>query len=142
MEINPLATLDNVEPDDLDSAPIVVLNLLKFKSGESLSTYLEYARRVMTECGDSGIELLYGGELKEQIQGEIGGWDAVLIVRYPSRRHAYEMFRSEIYQDINPLAEAALEKRVLWTSEPVFPYKSQSGDFEGGKWFKMLQAGL
>lgn len=139
MEINPLATLDDVQPDDIDSGPAVVLNLLKFKSGESLDTYLDYVSRVMKECGDSGIELVYGGELKEQIQGEIGDWDAVLLVRYPSRRHVYEMFRSEKYQAVNPLAEAALEKRVLWPSEPVLPYKTNSVNFEGGEWLRLLQ---
>lgn len=72
MEINPLATLDDVQPQDIDSGPVVVLNLLKFKIDESLGTYLEYVRRVMNECGDSGIELIYGGELRGQIQGDIG----------------------------------------------------------------------
>lgn len=72
MEINPLATLDDVQPQDTDSEPVVVLNLLKFKIDESLGTYLEYVRRVMDECGDRGIELIYGGELREQIQGDIG----------------------------------------------------------------------
>lgn len=139
MEINPLATLDDVQPDDIDGGPVVVLNLLKFKSGESLGTYLDYVSRVMKECGDSGIELIYGGELKEQIQGEIGEWDAVLLVRYPSRRHVYEMFRSGTYQAINPLAEAALEKRVLWPSEPVLPYKTNSVNFEAGEWLRLLQ---
>jgi len=139
MDINPLSTLDDVQPDDLDTGSVVVLNLLKFKSGDSLQTYLEYVRRVMAECADSGIELIYGGELKEQIQGDVGDWDAVLVVRYPSRRHAYEMFRSETYQAISPLAEASLEKRVLWPSEPVFPYKTQTINFTGGNWFEMLQ---
>ena len=139
MEINPLATLDDVQPDNIESGPVVVLNLLKFKSGESLDTYLDYVGRVMKKCGDSGIELIYGGELKEQIQGDIGEWDAMLVVRYPSRRHVYEMFRSEKYQAINPLAEAALEKRVLWPSEPVLPYKTNSVNFEGGEWSRLLQ---
>ena len=138
MKINPLATLDDVQPDDIDSGPVIILNLLKFKPGESLKTYLEYVSRVMKECGDSGIEVIYGGELKEQIQGDIGDWDAVICVRYPSRRHAYEMFRSENYQAINPLAEASLQKRVLWPSEPVFPYKTQTVEFDGGEWTRRL----
>ena len=139
MDINPLTTLDNVQPKDIDSGPVVILNLLKFKPGESLNTYLEYVSRVMKECGDSGIEVIYGGELKEQIQGDIGDWDAVIVVRYPSRRHAYEMFRSDTYQAINPLAEASLEKRVLWPSEPIFPYRTQSVEFNGGEWLRLLQ---
>ena len=138
MEINPLATLDAVQPADLDSGPVVVLNLLKFKPGDSLTTYLEYIRRVTAQCSDSGIELIYAGKLKEKIQGEIGDWDVVLVVRYPSRRHCYEMFRSEKYQALNHLAEASLEKRVLWPSEPLLPYKTQTIEFEGGEWLELL----
>lgn len=140
MDINPLATLDEVQPDDIDDGAVVILNLLKFKPGESLTTYLEYVNGVMAECGESEVELVYGGVLKERIQGEIGDWDAVVCARYPSRRHAYEMFRSERYQAIHPLAAAALEQRVLWASEPVLPYKTQSVDFEGGEWLRRLQS--
>lgn len=138
MNINPLATLDAVQPQDLDSGPVIVLNLLKFKPGDSLATYLEYIRRVTETCADSGIELIYAGRLQEQIQGEIGDWDAVLLARYPNRRACYEMFRSEKYQAIHPLAEEALEKRVLWPSEAVMPYRTQSTEFIGGEWLKLL----
>ena len=138
MEINPLATLDAVQPIDLDSGPVVVLNLLKFKPGDSLTIYLEYIRRVTARCSDSGIELIYAGKLKEKIQGEIGDWDVVLVVRYPSRRHCYEMFRSEKYQALNYLAEESLEKRVLWPSEPLLPYKTKTIEFEGGEWLELL----
>ena len=139
MEINPLATLDDVQPSDLDSGPVVVLNLLKFKPGDSLTTYLEYIRQVTAQCADSGIELIYAGKLKEKIQGEIGDWDVVLVVRYPSRRHCYEMFRSDKYQALNYLAEESLEKRVLWPSEPLLPYKTQTIEFEGGEWLELLK---
>lgn len=139
MEINPLATLDDVQPDDLDSGPIVVLNLLKFKSGDSLKTYLQYLRAVSAECADSGIELIYAGNLKERIQGEIGEWDSVLLARYPNRRTCYDMFRSDKYQALHPLADEALEKRVLWPSEPVMPYNTKTVEFEGGEWFDILR---
>ena len=72
MDLNPLATLDSVQPPDLDTGPIVVLNLLKFKSPGLISPYLEYIRKVSEACSSSGIELLYAGALKEKIQGEIG----------------------------------------------------------------------
>lgn len=138
MDINPLVTLDAVQPAELDSGPVVVLNLLKFSPGDALTTYLEYIRRVTQQCADSGIELIYAGQLKEKIQGEIGEWDVVLVVRYPSRRHCYEMFRSEKYQALNYLAEQALEKRVLWPSEPLLPYKTKTIEFEGGEWLALL----
>ena len=138
MDLNPLATLDSVQPPDLDSGPVVVLNLLKFKSPDSIHPYLEYIRKVSAVCSDSGIELIYAGALKEQIQGSIGDWDIVLLARYPSRRACYEMFRSEKHQQFHYLAEEALERRVLWPSEAVLPYKTQTVDFQGGEWLALL----
>jgi len=141
VELNPLATLDAVQPADLDSGPVVVLNLLKFKSPHSIHGYLDYLRRVSTVCADSGVELIYAGALKERIQGEIGDWDAVLLARYPNRRACYEMFRSDKYQALHPLADEALARRVLWPSEPVMPYKTQTVEFTGGEWFELLRQG-
>ena len=37
MNINPLVTLDDVQPKELNSGPVVVLNLLKFKPGSHLT---------------------------------------------------------------------------------------------------------
>ncbi len=141
MDINPLATLDDVQPEDLDTGPVCVLNLLKFKPGDSLAKYLEYVQAVMASCPESGVELIYAGNLKEKIQGEIGDWDAVIVARYPSRRAVYGMFRSAEYQALNHLAAAALERRVLWPSEPVLPYKTQTVEFVGGEWFELLSKG-
>lgn len=138
MDLNPLATLDAVQPAQLDSGPIVVLNLLKFKCPDAIRPYLEYLRRVSESCADSGIELLYAGALKEQVQGDIGDWDVVLLARYPSRRACYEMFRSARYQQHHPLAEEALERRVLWPSEALLPYKTRTVDFQGGEWLALL----
>ena len=140
MELNPLATLDAVEPADLDGGPIVVLNLLKFKTPESIHPYLEYIRKVTETCSNSGIELIYAGALKERIQGEIGTWDIVLLARYPNRRSCYEMFRSPEYQQFHPLVDQALERRLLWPSEPVMPYRTQTVDFQGGEWLALLEA--
>ena len=48
------------------------------------------------------------------------------------------MFRSEKYQALNYLAEESLEKRVLWPSEPLLPYKTKTIEFEGEKWLELL----
>ena len=140
MDLNPLANLDDVQPDNLDTGPVIVLNLLKFKPGDSLKGYLEYAARVWEAFGDKGLEVIYAGYLKEQIQGDIGDWDAVLLARYPSRRICYEMFRSSEYQAISHLREDALDNGVLWPSEPVLPYKTQTVEFEGGEWLEIIEA--
>ena len=133
MNLNPIANTDKVQPADLDTGPVVVLNLLKFKPGDSLERYREYAARVWDAFDDVGLEAIYAAYLKEQSQGDIGDWDAVLLARYPSRQVCYEMFRSDKYQAISHLREDALDNGVLWPSEPVIPYKTQTIDVEGGR---------
>lgn len=140
MDVNLNASLDDVQPEDLDTGPIVVLNLLHFKTDESVASYIEYAVRVLQAFGDQGVEVVYAGKLKEKLQGEIGDWEVVLLVRYPSRRVFYEMLRSDKYQGISPLREAALDNGVVWPSEPVMPYKTQSVEFEGGEWLELIQS--
>ena len=50
------------------------------------------------------------------------------------------MFRSDTYQALSPLREAALENGVLRPSEAVLPYKTQTVEFDGGEWLALLQA--
>ena len=141
MNLNPIANIDKVQPAELATGPVVVLNLLKFKPGDSLKRYLEYAARVWDAFDDVGLEVICAGYLKEQIQGDVGDWDAVLLARYPSRQICYEVFRSDKYQAISHLREDALDNGVLWPFEPVLPYKTQTIDFEGGECLDLIQSG-
>jgi len=114
---------------------------VKFKPGGSLKGYLEYTAKLWGAFGDNlGQEVIYAGNLKEQIQGDIGDWGAVLLARYPSRRVFYEMLRSDEYQAISYLREDALGNGVPWPSEPVLPYKIQTVEFEGGEWLELIQS--
>ncbi len=140
MDLNPIAKLDEVQPENLDTGPVVVLNLMKFKPGDSLKSYLKYAEKLWEAFGDGGPEVIYAGSLKEQVQGDIGDWDAVLLARYPSRRVFYGMLRSDEYQALSHLREDALDNGVLWPSEPVLPYKSQTVEFEGGEWLELIKS--
>ncbi len=119
MDLNPLATLDAVQPADLDTGPVVVLNLLKFKSPDSVRPYLDYIRGVSAACADSGIELIYAGQLKEQIQGDIGDWDVVLVVRYPSRRAFLDLVSDPRYLALAPYKFAALHLALVPVTRAV-----------------------
>src|SRR5712692_7462411 len=67
--------------------PLVLVQLLRFAEG-GRDRYLEYsaaAQRILTRVGAHG---LYGGECTEQLLATGGNWDAVVLVRYPSRAAA------------------------------------------------------
>lgn len=138
MKVNSLEMVNQIQSAGLDEGPVVVLNLLKFKAANSLTLYLEYMSRVSKECGLNEVEVVYAGELKECLQGSVGDWDYIVLARYPCRRVFYELMQSSQFQALNPLAEQALHDRVLWMSEPVLPFVTRQGEFNGGDWLKLL----
>ena len=134
MDMNPLSNLDNVQPDTLGDEPIVVLNLLKFESPASISSYMDYGAEFFRTFAQRGAEVLYCGKLMEKVQGDAGDWDVVLLVRYPNRKFFYDMLRSDEYQSFSHFREDALENGVLQPSEALMPYRTQAIKFDGGEW--------
>ena len=142
MDMNPITNLDAAQPSEMSDEPIVVLNLLKFKSKESMDSYFEYATNFFRTFGSRGAEVLYCGKLMEKVQGDAGDWDIVLLVRYANREMFYDMLRSDEYQSFSHFRENALENAVLQPSEAVMPYRTQTIEFDGGDWLSELQKRL
>ena len=100
--------------------PVVMLNLLRFKPDGGREGYLEYARRFSQESHRFGAEVLYVGDGSTVLVAEPGqAWDAVLVVRYPSRQAFSDMVRDPQYSSIThlrteSLAEAVLQATVPW----------------------------
>lgn len=98
--------------------PCVMLNLLKFKEG-GRADYEEYARRFGTFARRVGAEVLYVGDCSTALVAPDGhDWDAVLLVRYPTRRAFSEMVADKEYQEITGLRSGALEEAVLQATIP------------------------
>jgi uncharacterized protein (DUF1330 family) len=99
--------------------PVVMLNLLRFRSDGGRERYLEYARRFEQEGGRFGAEVLYVGDGSTTLVAEDGqAWDAVLIVRYPSRQAFSDMVRDPDYSRITALRTDALTEAVLQATTP------------------------
>jgi uncharacterized protein (DUF1330 family) len=142
MDMNPLTNLDEAQPKEMSDEPVIVLNLLKFKSKDSLNSYFDYAANFFQTFGSRGAEVLYCGKLMEKVQGDAGDWDIVLLVRYTNRKMFYDILRSDEYQSFSYLRENALKNAVLQPSEAVMPYRTKAIEFEGGDWFGELQKRL
>lgn len=113
MAINPtgkgLKAFLEAAPDE----PVVMLNLLRFREGgrESYEKYLAMFGRYAAEVG---AEVLYYGDGDTALVAEPGqDWDAVLLVRYPSRRAFSDMVRNPAYQEGTHLRDDALVEAVL-----------------------------
>ncbi|MFC8842546.1 DUF1330 domain-containing protein [Streptomyces griseoincarnatus] len=109
-----LAALRAHAPDE----PVVMLNLLRFAPG-GRDSYLEYSRRAAPFLQRYGGELLYAGDGGTPLVAEDGqAWDAVLLVRYPSREAFSRMVSDPEYQRITALRSQALAEAVLQPTAP------------------------
>ena len=103
--------------DDV-GGPVVMLNLLRFADG-GRERYAEYARAIAPFLAKVGGELVYGGDGSTALVAEDGqAWDAVLLVRYPSRAAFAAMVSDPGYQGITHLRTAALREAVLQATIP------------------------
>jgi uncharacterized protein (DUF1330 family) len=106
------ADLKRFLAEDPDGA-VVMLNLLRFAPGGA-GGYAEYLRHFRPHAERVGGEILYYGLGSAPVVAEPGeDWDAVLLVRYPSRRAFSEMVRDPDYQRGTALRTGALVAAVL-----------------------------
>lgn len=95
-----------------DGRPIVMLNLLRFKPDGGRESYNRYAREIVPFLEQVRGEVVYFGDTNGvPLVGE--GWDAVLLVRYPSRTAFSQMVADPDYQQITHLRTQALDAAVL-----------------------------
>lgn len=98
--------------------PVVMLNLLKFRAGQR-SSYHRYAREIVPFLDQVGAEMVYAGECSTTLVApEQHDWDAVLLVRYPSRAAFSQMVADPGYQRITSLRTEALSSAVLQATVP------------------------
>ncbi|WP_306187329.1 MULTISPECIES: DUF1330 domain-containing protein [unclassified Streptomyces] len=104
--------------------PVVMLNLLRFAPG-GRALYEEYARHLReTFLPRYGAEIVYAGTGGRALVAEAGqAWDAVVLVRYPSREAFSRMVADPEYQSVTELrtralAEAVLQPTGAWQPRP------------------------
>ena len=98
--------------------PVVMLNLLRFKEGKRES-YEEYARAIRPFLEECDARVLFVGDCSTTLVAPPDyNWDAVLVVRYPSRQAFSSMVADPNYQKITGLRTEALEDAVLQATVP------------------------
>ena len=96
-------------------APVVMVNLLKFKQPGGLERYLQYGQEVAPHLDRVRAKVRYGGADPTVVigDGERPWWDAILIVEYPSPAAFIEMVTDEDYLKVHEHRAAALERGDL-----------------------------
>ena len=98
--------------------PVVMLNLLRYADGGAAS-YAEYAEKIVPFLDGLGAEIVYVGDTSTTLVApESHQWDAVLLVRYPSRKAFSQMVADPEYQKITGLRTAGLDAAVLQATVP------------------------
>lgn len=97
---------------------VVMLNLLKYKEG-GVDSYRQYAERIEPFLERVGASIVYVGDCGTSVVAPDGwDWDAVLLVRYPSREAFSRMVADPEYQQITGLRTQALDEAVLQATSP------------------------
>lgn len=103
-----------------DDAPVVMINLLQF-APNGADCYQRYAREVGPFLESVGAAVLYAGEASHVVAGDIERpwWDAIVVVRYPSRAAFVSMATSQDYHErAHVHRAAALESTHLIATNP------------------------
>jgi uncharacterized protein (DUF1330 family) len=106
--------LENFLNED-DGQPVVMLNLLRFQTDGGPERYADYLAVAAPIVARFGAEIVYVGNGLRALSAEPGqAWDAVALVRYPTRRAFAELAMDADYRaKAAPMREAALAEAVL-----------------------------
>ena len=117
-QLMPLAT-------DTTAGPVVMLNLLKFRSRAEYSdgraddisgreAYMRYADLMQKIVEGAGGRFIFAGDVQGLVVGAVEElWDVVGIVEYPSRAEFFRIATSPEVQEIGVHREAGLEGQLL-----------------------------
>jgi uncharacterized protein (DUF1330 family) len=121
----------NIEPNETqmsnllsaaaeNDSPVVMVNLLQFGPG-GVENYHRYAKEVQPFLESVGATVLYAGDASHVVVGDIdkSWWDAILVVRYPSRAAFVTMATNPDYRENAHVHRvAALESTHLIATDP------------------------
>ena len=96
-------------------APVLMVNLLKFKASGGLESYQRYGREVAPHLDRVGATVRYAGTAPGVVigDGERPWWDAILVVEYPTPQAFIDMVTTPEYAKVHEHRAAALERGDL-----------------------------
>ena len=102
-----------------DGGPVIMLNLLRFAGAEGRASYERYSGKVLPFLEAVGGLVLYAGECSTILAApDEHRWDAIFVVRYPSRAAFLNMVANPDYQAVTHLRTDGLEAAVLQATTP------------------------
>src|SRR3954470_23638359 len=97
---------------------VVMLNLLSYAEG-GVDSYREYAAKIQPFLDGVGGSIVYAGNCSTAVVApDDWDWDAILLVRYPSREAFSRMVSDPEYQEVTAWRTGALTEAVLQATVP------------------------
>jgi uncharacterized protein (DUF1330 family) len=98
-----------------EDRPLTMINLLRFNQPDGAAHYERYAREVQPHLERVGATAIYAGTAEALVIGEglRPWWDAIIVVRYPTRQAFVDMATGEGYAEVHEHRSAALERAEL-----------------------------
>ncbi|OBG98596.1 DUF1330 domain-containing protein [Mycobacterium sp. E3251] len=96
-------------------APVVMVNLLKFKTPGGLESYQRYGQEVAPHLQRVGATVRYAGTAPAFVigDGERPWWDAILLVEYPTPQAFIDMVTTAEYAAVHEHRAAGLDRGDL-----------------------------
>ena len=102
-------------------APVVMINVLRFKKDGGQAAYQEYGAKVGVILEKIGAKPLYMGSFDSTVIGDFDEtFDMIALVQYPNRKAFLDMVVSEEYQAAHVHRADGLESQWLLASTPTF----------------------
>jgi uncharacterized protein (DUF1330 family) len=104
-------------------APVLMVNLLKFKTPGGLESYRRYGLEVAPHLERVGATVRYAGTDPGIVigDGQRPWWDAILIVEYPTPQAFLDMVTTPEYTQVHEHRAAALERGDLIATSAWIP---------------------
>jgi uncharacterized protein (DUF1330 family) len=98
-----------------EDQPVAMVNLLQFNQPGGVEHYERYAREVQPHLERVDATAIYAGTSEALVIGDglRPWWDAILVVRYPTRQAFVDMVTGEGYAEVHELRAAALGRAEL-----------------------------
>ncbi|CAN5122204.1 DUF1330 domain-containing protein [soil metagenome] len=97
-----------------DGQPVVMLNLLRFQPDGGRDRYRRYLEMAGPVVARHGAEIVFAGDGLTALAAEPGqDWDAVVLVRYPSRQTLLDLIADSDYTAADEVRLSALTEAVL-----------------------------
>jgi uncharacterized protein (DUF1330 family) len=96
-------------------APVVMVNLLKFKTAGGVESYARYAQEVAPHLERVGGTVRYVGAAPAFVigDGDRPWWDAILVVEYPTPQAFIDMVTTPEYAKVHEHRATALDRGDL-----------------------------